>query len=197
MPRQASPRTVAIREIFQEMGLQTHLEIRPLLVKKGIEIAPQPERLSSELSEVIAKLNSKGDLSDSAKVKAAAESLKYEPKVVKAVVKEAAIRVAFEAERNDFNVGKFQWTQSQKSGKRTSVKPNSKKKTAKARGSKPTVTKTVTKTVKTGDSLDVVAKMGGVAATQKRIEALRAEAEQLEGHVTEVHELQKKLEAAA
>lgn len=128
--RVLSPLNEAIRKLCADTnGTITHGEARPSLKEMGFEIAEQPPKKSSEVTQFETecdKYNVK-DPNDPAQVKELHQIVcgslnwPYNGKTYKAVMAEIAVRKAFEDERNNFDVTKFNWKQSNANG--TSAKP--------------------------------------------------------------------------
>lgn len=178
MPRQATERGKAIRDLFvKTKGEITYGQAREELEKAGFEV---PEVDTDEKSP-------------------------------------------YRNDMNSFNVAKYHWKKNNLGGK--SIKPrNSKAKRAseaptkrrKHKGKAQPKFGTVQPEVKVqpkhgkpsrkpvshvgesfSDSLAVVTKQGGIKASQERIAALRAQADELEGHVNTVLNVQQQLEKVA
>lgn len=210
MSRPASEYTQAIRNLLDERdGVLTHAEARPLLAKLGFEIAVEPPGKSDAFGQFE---QYDVDLNDEASVAKAMKACGFDEKVQKTVLREARQRAAFKAERNNFDVTKYNWSNARKSGKPSvSRKPdsskNSKAKTAAVTGRKAGVAKlpkpkhrrnaVVVASGDSNDALDLVASNGGVAAVQAKVVEMRAEADRLEAAVNSVLELQKRVAAAA
>lgn len=128
--RTLSPLNEAIRTLCsQTNGAITHGEARPKLKELGFEIADQPPKKSGEVTQFESecdKYNVK-DPNDPAQVKELHQIVcgslgwPFNGKTYKSVMAEIAIRKAFEDERNNFDVTKFNWKQSHLNG--TSAKP--------------------------------------------------------------------------
>ncbi len=209
MSRPASEYTQAIRNLLDEKnGELTHAEARPLLAKLGFDIAAEPPSMSDAFSKFD---QYEVKLSDAEGVAKAMTACEFDPKVQKTVLREAKIRAAFKAERNNFDVTKYNWAKMVKSGEPSpSRKPVSSKNTkAKAAAALPqpkhrrddVVVKSVGRPKKTvvspNDDLAYVTKHGGVSAVRNRIAELRAEADKMESAVNSVLELQKRIKEAA
>jgi len=210
MSRPASEYTQAIRTILDEKnGELTHAEARPLLAKLGFDIVAEPPSMSDAFSKFD---QYEVKLSDADGVAKAMLACEFDPKVQRTVLREAKIRAAFKAERNNFDVTKYNWSKMVKSGEPSpSRKPETSKNTkAKAAAALPqpkhrrddvVVAKSVGHPKKTvvshNDDLAYVTKHGGVSAVRNRIAELRAEADKMESAVNSVLELQKRIKEAA
>lgn len=202
MARNAGELTVAIRTLLdQHNGELTHADIRPLLVKQGFEVAPEPPKKSSEFD----KFNEyQTDLNDKSSIEATLKACGFEGSVAKAVVAEAKARKAFKDESNNYNVVKYNWQKSRDSRTTTvSRKPgtsrNSKAKAA-AKATRPVPkhrATTTTVAMSNDNALELVKSEGGVAKVQAKIASMQAEIASLEAAVTTVLELQKAVAAAA
>jgi len=218
MSRPASSYTVAIRTLLDEHGGNlTHAEIRPLLAKKGFNIAVEPPTLSDAFSQ-FEQYDVK--LDDDVSVASAMKACGFDASVQILVLHEAKARANFKSERNNFDVTKYNWNKMKQSGdKSPSRKPvsskNSKAKMAatvmprpkyriedtpisttvkRGRGRPPAV---VTAPVTASDFLEFVAKNGGVSVVRNRITELRLEADKMESALNAVLDLQKRLSDAA
>lgn len=196
--RTPSAYTLAIRQLLdQHNGELSHSQIRPLLKKLGHDVAEEP---ANRRSDGLAKFEEYAcDLNDPESIAAVVAACGFDKKTAEAVVAEAQLRAAFKAERNNFDVTKYHWAKNRESGTTTvSRKPvsskNTKAKTAK--GSK-VLPKPKHHRDEASDPLDVVKKVGGVAAARQKIAALNAEAAALQSAVDAVVELQERIAAAA
>ena len=234
MPRTASDRTEAIRSLLNETnGSMTHGESRPKLEALGFDVAVKPKHKSSELSTVdeyeydIKGLAAAMRDNDNKTVREILdpvfESTGFDEDVQNAIIKEMRVRLDFYDERNFFDVTKFNWTQTVKSGKPSvSRKPTSTKNQRavaavtkndatpppkhkrRGRPRKVQSPQVVRPTADELSALVLIEKLGGVSDAEARIEELRAEATQLEAAIEFVaqltkrsDELQRRLHSAA
>ncbi len=204
--RTAGPLTEAIRKLLDTNPNLTNAQVRPLLEKQGFTVAVQPPEKSEAMS-LFDQYEYNADNQQS--MLDVAQTCGFDAATTKAVLAEVAVRHAFKAESNNFNIVKYNWGKSRESG--GSTKPvssrNAKAKDAavvgqpkplerngSGRGRKaivPVVANDIT------DSLNLVKQNGGLAASQQRIAALRAEADALEVAATAVIDFQKVIADAA
>lgn len=216
MSRPASDYTLAIRKFLDDSnGAVTHSEARPMLQSLGFEIAAEPGPKSDAFS---AFEKYEFELDNPASIAGVIKACKFDEKTAKVVVKEAKLRAAFQSERNNFDVTKHQWSKRRESGQTTpSRKPTGSKNTkahaAAATGRRagtikpqPKHRRGMTSVVAStdSDSLALVKANGGVAASQEKIEKLRADAQtmleeaaSLGEAVAAVQELEKLIKEAA
>jgi len=233
MPRPASDYTEAIRSLLDETGGSiTHGDARPRLEKLGFEIAKKPKPKSEALSAVEEYDYDKKALDaalregDKKTVAAILDPVwvatGLDDAAQKAVVTEMKVRLAFYDERNNFDVTKYNWSQTDKSRKpSTSRKPADSKNqraraaTTKKAGDQPkpkhrrrkrsrvanpspspvTASNTSATIEPTADelaALELIEKLGGVGNAETRINELRGEATQLQQAVELVAQLTKR-----
>ena len=206
MAKEASALTQAIRSLCDETGGDiTHAESRPRLKKMGFDVVPDPGRRSANLRA----LDEYDGIDFSARdiVGTIEATLGVDNATAKKIASEGRRHDAFKAERNNFDVTKYNWKKARESGKASpSRKPtnaNSKSRVAaSSTASRPpakhaknrTATATTTP-VATGDlaALEYVEQAGGLSAVeqqladaQAQVEAAQAEVDRLQGIVDAV-----------
>lgn len=231
MPRNPSELTEAIRSLLDETdGSITHAEARPLLAAMGIEIAADQPRMSSELSQVneyeydetecLAALRDGDEKSARAILAPVFESVGFDKEGQDSIVEEMTVRALFKAERNHFDVTKFNWTQDQKSAKpsasrkpastknrrakevtKKSDNPRPKHKRNKGvvasepkRRGRPRKVAAVQPSSEELVALELIEKLGGVSEAETRINELRSEADNLENAIELLAQLSKRSE---
>jgi hypothetical protein len=211
MAKQASALTKAIRQLCVETdGEITHAESRVKLPAMGHKVCPEPKRKSAEYAQWE---EWEVDYSDKESIAVTAEECGFDDATTKAVIKEHKMRVAFDAERNNFNVTKYNWGKARASGKASpSEKP------ADAKNTKSRTAAKVGKVDPSVDPIDFVESNGGlakckaklaelkgkqekiaaeIAKKQQRLDAVEVEAAALKAVIDEFAKLSKRLKAAA
>lgn len=206
MPRQASPLTTALRELFaQHNGKITYTEARPLLEKAGFQLAVDPGALSENMKkfEDIAKNYSEPSRREAEKLQAfrhkiAAEKMGLNGTALKALMTEFEHRDAYAREENNFNVTKYQWGLSARGKGKGSRKPTQVR-NVKAAATRKGVRKNTPKrrevaAISANDqgreeaAFAELQRLGGVAAVQQQVEDLRKQAEELANKATELEQ---------
>lgn len=232
MPRNPSELTEAIRSLLDETnGSITHAEVRPRLVEMGFDIAVEQDRMSSQLSAVNEYEYDVQALKDALRdndMKLVRQILDpvfkatgLDESTQQAVIDEMIVRIEYAAERNHFDVTKFNWRQTANSAKPSvSRKPestkNSRARAVTKKSSSPppkhrrrTSDIVVTEPKRRGRprkvvavqpsmdelaALEIIEKLGGVSHAETRIEELRAEANRLENAIELLAQLTKRSE---
>ncbi len=204
--------TVAIRQLCDETdGAITHSEARPRLEKLGFEIAPEPGRKSPEF----AKWDEyEVNYDDPASIQSVAAACGFDEKTTKRMVKEHESRVAYDLERNTFNVAKYNWKKAKESGRPTASRPakvrNQKSQVAKRPGRKaaavvPAPVKRPGRKIAQAEPdfgmisemVALVQKHGSVDACNKRVAELQAEIQQAQEEIDSLKRAVEVVNAAA
>lgn len=185
MSRQASPFTNAVRELCEKSNFTLKYNAaRPLLAEMGVEIAPEPSEKTeaySQWEKAVAEAGIKRPKAEDelhAWYKETVKAAGLPSTMVDAIMTEDAPHHAFNCERNNFNVTKFNYER--KVGNSVSEKPKAVKKTPAKRAPvapvKVSAKKTQTRVVSGIDSLasDVEAVQwllanGGFSAVEQKI----------------------------
>ncbi len=229
MARTASPLTVAIRSLLTETkGGITHADSRARLLTMGLPVAAEPTAKSETYKTWLAHVGKvpvpKDDAERLAFYKKTAKEAGIKPALVDELMREDAVNRAFIAERNNFDVTKYNWNQDTSSV--PSTKPetskNSKAKVAaktgntvggkvvtmrKAkyapaaaavapkRGRPSNASKEAASAINTLEAVGFVLENGGVEGVQKRVAELQAEMDKLNNMLQAVASVGKMLAA--
>lgn len=214
MAKEASALTKAIRQLCDETnGSITHAQSRERLVKMGFEVATDPGRRSDHAK---ALEEYEIDYDERGVVGVIENTLGISTGEARKVLAEMKQHIEFKAERNNFDVTKYNWKRARKSGgASTSRKPaaaNTKSKVAastspsgppakharKQRRSSST-TAPVSAPVASGEleALAYVEQAGGLGKVEAALAEAKAEVARLEGIVETVQALTARVEKAA
>lgn len=223
MAKPISELTRAIRQLCDETGGNiTHAQARPRLAEMGFEIAEEPVEKTEDLKafETACKGYELADPNDPEQVKQLYESVRAElgwnKAKLAAVLKEFEVRKAFHAERNNYDVIKYNWRKA--AGPSTSTKPanTGTGKAAVAAKHGRTATPDVVRPKAKGsgprpkhpaapaaadayaealEALRTVKSQGGIAAVQKKLEGLKTKKADLLAQAETIGEQADQLEA--
>ena len=203
MAKEASDLTKAIRQLCEESGgTITHGQSRKKLTAMGFEVAPDPGRRSAHAKALEGYDIDYGKRGAQGVIEA---TLGVDTKTARVVLAEMQMIAARDAERNNFDVTKYNWKKAKDSGKvTTSSKPTSTPNTkpvvaaaAKKNAGPPakygpkrssSKTSPTLAPVVSGDleALAYVEQAGGLSAVEAQLEAARVEVDRLQAVVDTV-----------
>lgn len=204
MARTAGPLTVAIRQLCEQHdGSITHAEARPLLKGMGFDVVPEAPEKSAELTKwenAAAAVKRKPDPENPAAVKVFNDNIAnkcgFSAATTKSVLNEIAMRSAFEAEANNFNVTKYNWNKMRPTPSRRPA--NSKTASANATPTKIVAKSTTgrrgrprTVVADTNDVLSQVKAIGGLSAVAAKITDLNNQVNEAQAEIARLQGLQK------